>query len=428
MDVPQIKDREHLEAWLKTRSREECIAIAHRAAMRVAPLWIGEVHFSEAFRSKFWTPVVFLRAGLVSGVAPSTKLSKIEEAATAAAATSARAASDCLYPDAADAASYACATADSRSGYAAAVNASYAVWLSIRAAPTDVKAAVRIDFRDLSSGADLIQFPLWHKTENPLALNWNRARADLVARGPDWNFWVRWYDAALRGEPMDWKVQEEIALLPSEVWEGDVAGLAAAIAKIERKHARVRKPRQAKPKPDAIDEMLESERKGTTAAIAKVKKAIDQNHRELPATFDAVLGFISLEVQRLQQKNYQTDIKRDEAIRQIEVLTILDAAVRAILDTIPAQAPIDLAGAEKVEKLSRLFARKFGEWPRANADDLVDSTCRFALIGAVTCLAPLIGVPALSVFIGAGAIFGGRKIVDAVKSANLSKALSSPPS
>ena len=47
---------------------------------------------------------------------------------------------------------------------------------------------------------------------------------------------MRWHHSALRGEPLIWKMQEEIALLPSEVWVGDVAGLAAEIAKIEERY------------------------------------------------------------------------------------------------------------------------------------------------------------------------------------------------
>ena len=427
MDVPQIRHREHLESWLKTRSREECIAIAHRAAMRVAPLWMGTL--PEPYnKMQPLSEVANFRALLTSGAASSRN--KPEIVAASASAYKACASSGSFALSASMAAASSVVVADAMEYFNFAARSIMDADLAAQASNKRFyfSTSVHEDLLMVAGGGLKNNGNFWGSVEAPFSLEWAQAKDRWQHSGADWGFWVRWYDAALRGEPLNWKMQEEIALLPSEVWVGDVAGLAAAIAKIEKKHARLRKPRQAKPKSDVISELLDGEKKGTKLAIAKVKAAVDKNHRELPASFDAVLGFISLEVQRLQQKNYQTDMERVEAVRQIEVLTILDAAIRAIQTIIPAQAPIELEGAEKVEKLSRLFARKFGEWPRANADDLVDNTCRFALIGAVACLAPLIGVPALYGFIGAGAIFGGKKIADAVKLAIESKALAAPPS
>ena len=92
MDVPQIKDREHLEAWLKTRSREECIAIAHRAAMRVAPLWIGMVGSRYPSENYALTEVQFFRALLTSGCAAKKANREIESASLSTAKASDKAA------------------------------------------------------------------------------------------------------------------------------------------------------------------------------------------------------------------------------------------------------------------------------------------------------------------------------------------------
>ena len=85
MDVPEIRDRENLEAWLKTRSQQECVVIAHRAAMRVAPLWIDNPSFIPATRNRIVTEIVFLRPMLISGVGAFGFTPEIKNAARIAA-------------------------------------------------------------------------------------------------------------------------------------------------------------------------------------------------------------------------------------------------------------------------------------------------------------------------------------------------------
>ncbi|MCA3453721.1 MAG: hypothetical protein INF45_05330, partial [Rhodobacter sp.] len=66
--MADIKDWETLEAWLKGRSREDAVCIAHRAAMRMAPLyWIS---LDEGWaRERDLTAVATLWPLLTSGVA-----------------------------------------------------------------------------------------------------------------------------------------------------------------------------------------------------------------------------------------------------------------------------------------------------------------------------------------------------------------------
>ena len=255
MDVPQIKDREHLEAWLKTRSREECIAIAHRAAMRVAPLWIGWIKFSAGERNSSSTEVVFFSPLLISGVAAFSATPEIKSAVRisnafadpnipiastfAATAISHAAAAVTAVIDiffASQATTAAASAVAAAASFAANLNPAAAAAIATLASE-EVWKVIWQDLNAVQSGINPLVLPLWLEAETPIAGEWTRARADLVARGPDWDFWVRWYDAALHGQPLNWKMQEEIALLPSEVWEGDVAGLAAAIAAIELDHA-----------------------------------------------------------------------------------------------------------------------------------------------------------------------------------------------
>jgi hypothetical protein len=67
MQPKEIKDRESLRAWLGTRSRTECIRIASRCALRVAPKWFGQnwVDWTHLFEP---TDVLVLRPLLLSHV------------------------------------------------------------------------------------------------------------------------------------------------------------------------------------------------------------------------------------------------------------------------------------------------------------------------------------------------------------------------
>ena len=51
-----------------------------------------------------------------------------------------------------------------------------------------------------------------------------------------WGFWARWYAGMLNGTPMDWKVQEAVALIKPEVWEEGADAVAERIRGIERLH------------------------------------------------------------------------------------------------------------------------------------------------------------------------------------------------
>ncbi|MEM7631024.1 MAG: hypothetical protein AAF227_03255, partial [Pseudomonadota bacterium] len=62
-----------------------------------------------------------------------------------------------------------------------------------------------------------------------LSAFWDQDRAT-------WGFWARWYDGMLHGAPMDWEVQQEVALIPDEVWTEGPTAVAREIEKIEAKY------------------------------------------------------------------------------------------------------------------------------------------------------------------------------------------------
>lgn len=139
--------------------------------------------------------------------------------------------------------------------------------------------------------------------------------------------------------------------------------------------------------------------------------------RRIAANCDAILGYIALEIARLQARNYRDDDDRDEAVRQIGVLKTLHAAVTLLVDLIPEADEMPQAAAVEAEGLVRLYVGKFKEWPRATADEIVDSTCRLALVGATAAILPMVGASATVATIAGAAFFGGERILKNIKAA-----------
>lgn len=51
--------------------------------------------------------------------------------------------------------------------------------------------------------------------------------------GDAWNFWYDWYAGFLEGTPIDWKLQEHIALIDDAIWDAGPDAVAEAITRIK---------------------------------------------------------------------------------------------------------------------------------------------------------------------------------------------------
>lgn len=207
ISAKDIKDRDSLKQWLKEwpdsqgmdeeAARKVAVTIAHRVAMRVFPItwkWFS----SEAARKRDLTALPFLRCSLISGVAckyPTPEIKKAADAATATAAYAADAAGD------------------------------------------DIWGQIQDDAVLIESGEDLSNKGLW----SPTPPDWFRVdevpMLDAWQDEPEtWGFWARWWNYSQVGKPLDWALQEKVALIADEGWEQVPEHVAGVIAGIEEAH------------------------------------------------------------------------------------------------------------------------------------------------------------------------------------------------
>lgn len=84
MQAKDIKDRDTLERWLKSRPQPDSTLIATRAALRVAPLWFSAMQQDWAVKARL-TSLPILRTTLITSVACNAPSEYIGTAAFAAA-------------------------------------------------------------------------------------------------------------------------------------------------------------------------------------------------------------------------------------------------------------------------------------------------------------------------------------------------------
>lgn len=241
MKPEDIKDEASLKAWLETQTRQVAVTIAHRAAMRVAP-----VFWSVAFpasKSVNLTALVASRPLLTSALASARLVGGVREVAFSVSPDEAGRAIRTPVPEA-DWASRALLAVDAAAKAAGPMGgpdqAARAVDLAADAAkrsPAGTSAAhaimeatrqdaAALDGQNISQ--PIIATPLWPRGKNPLAANWDKVR-DAWRHESDrsWQFWIDWYEAALEGRPVlsnwksHWALLSDISNIDSEIWDKD---------------------------------------------------------------------------------------------------------------------------------------------------------------------------------------------------------------
>ena len=442
-----IGDEKSLKAWLEGQPREASIAIAASSLLRLLPLWTAYC-LSYDGRNRSLQPLPILRALFLTSIAPSSltsviksvikkglpalvhsvdheaegvdnllRVTKMSDVAgvfdthelqawvarsSHAVLTAAQLENDMQVQSLAET----IADAVTRPGKIDAP-----AWVSLGTLYEDNEAGYLTvllkDARMIDEGDGIANSPLWPAT-NPLQDKWTTTRKDWSRPGSPYAFWLRWYECLLAPEahpPLPPDLLRAVALIDEEFWTQGAEAVAKEIARIEEQYA----------EDDDLHASLAALPPASQSAVKATKQAMERHRADLPPTFDAILGFIALEVDRLQARNSRDSDDKEESNRQIQTLTTIYRAVVALQALVPKGETMPLADAEKAEKLGRAYLNKFKAWPRKNADEMVDNTYRFALVGLTSLTLPMIGIPAAFAFGGAMVFFGGKTVVDAAK-------------
>ena len=245
-----FSNRNEAERWFRGQSREVCIAMAVRMALRVFPLCAPYILVNPSSRSDvFILPILrALAPPFVAGIWP-TRGGEVRSAAFAAVPVAraavldaAKAAPVRAEADAAAAAAAFAAFADPADVFAAAATAKAAAATADAADAAAIEAGV--------TAAALCRVPLWPDTiPDKIAEDWSRLSDLLLDLDPNWSVWTEWYDDRLRGtdnprsRPLIEELEVERALIPDEDWGKGAAHVNALIVEIEAKY-RAKVPEQ----------------------------------------------------------------------------------------------------------------------------------------------------------------------------------------
>ena len=251
----------NLEAWLEDIPRKSVVAFANRAATRTLP--VATMHATENKSVGLSEHTSYLlscfRCMLITGVASTwptpvmskkirtaTSNSSISSRAVASASRAASYAASRAALAAADAAAYTASTASASAALASSdISIVQAVSNVFRTASPSADAAASATVDAAASDAEQLDKnedtsalwtrKLWPTTSIPylLAEGWDRFKS--VATGTEWEFWAEWYQGILDGNPMDWDLQREVALIPNEDWEIGARHIAYLIEVIRKK-------------------------------------------------------------------------------------------------------------------------------------------------------------------------------------------------
>lgn len=238
----EISDRESLKAWLdalpqadevqKAEAHRIATAIAFRAAMRLLPRAVPILR-SEHMGDHGRTPQDVFRPLLVAGVASVSPTHAVRFAAASAFASAREAARAVNSPAAAAANAALNAAANS----AAIANSAFADPSNAALNVVEFWEAVEEDCKAVEDHATLEHRPLWSNGESSLSEEWQEAVRALRRAGPEWEFWINWYEKCIQGSAQDWAgLLADVALIAPEDWEAGPQRVAGRIRDLEMLH------------------------------------------------------------------------------------------------------------------------------------------------------------------------------------------------
>lgn len=250
---------------------------------------------------------------------------------------------------------------------------------------------------------------------------WSESVRQLSKKGDHWKPCLDWYGRVVAGEPWnEYELGESIIEMPNKLWREDVE-LELPRFEASLEHA-FQSNGDSKQENGLVDNGSGTGFTPKALDTIAVKSALVKNRKKLPPTLETILGYIELEIDRLQGKNFRSNEDKEETIRQINALESIYVAVSKLKVLVPKNEHIQEESTIEACSLIELIYSRIKEWPRSkpgdpedNVADLVDNSYRVAMIGGFVYAAPMLAVSTDIALIAGAALFGGKKIVDGAK-------------
>jgi len=345
VEIADIKDRESLQAWLETQPRNTSVNIAHRAAMRVLPVYLHWVLTSAEAQVYTMMHLAALRDNLFSQLVGhrldfQLRL-KINYPFYNTAALRYETGGIKKHTDEFNAA-FAIMCASESTIYhdddTVYLEASAAVSYSVSAKGNDNWSLIEIDCLELNEWGVLDGNRLWQEFDNPFAKEWQGVKSILQNDSVDWSFWIKWYEASLNGEPLNYEMLEKIALIDPKDWEQGPEHVNAMIAGIEAEFD------------------TQEDRKTT-------KDILERNTNVIEAQLDALVLLVTEEIHRIRGPNNITSAESDQIAVRVSLLNSIIASVEKIKESLVSSQSYSNALVVVDEQLSEIavVAEKLAE-------------------------------------------------------------------
>ncbi len=359
VDVMDIETDGHLKTWLGAQTPDIGQAIAARAALRALPTVMTFVERTSDNVNAGASLLACLRATIVTCAATQGW----SEALVGAAKRTIRAAPQ-MYPSVTD--RTATLSAMSAAGTVAhladgpiAAPAMEAIQYCLDTARSSALTAGLMPlttnspaFEDANgarstSGQALFMGPLWpDPSVAPTLLDFWHSFARDAADNPKWSYWIAWYRGYMEGAPLDWALQQRIALIDDKFWK---AGAQAVADEIHRTQSDLQTKAEAEAKAKALAAAAaaqEAARKAEAAAKAqaRIDAAAPQNLAPLlgkaqiaPPVLDGLADLIRSALSVARQ-TYKPD-SLPPAVAPFALMPDLAHGIATKLRQIPVDAP-----------------------------------------------------------------------------------------
>ena len=415
-----------IEAQEEARQQACAVFIASRAALRVAPYAIQFYEFEELAMDWSFDSIGIWRSLLTSDLSSKMRTLELKIAANIAAKASIDLAETNIFIYDEVAVSYANTVAFAAASAAenitkpalATVTAdSFAANAKFLLTEMEHDAALWLEHASQRDGTLVITIaPLW-SNENPLEHDWYTLREKLLVadtpdpRWADWSFWVKWYDDILAGHPHNWNMLHEIATTDAIDWNASAREVNDTINGIVEKFQNVKSDQ------DKVVTVSKGQKVSPPPKVdgGHVAESLQRHAPALPPALDAISFIIENEIKRLQEKNYQDDLEAAESKRLINVFMSILRATEEMSAHVPVDRKVEEEDTEAAKTLIKVYHELFSSWPRENAPDVVDATCRAGLTAGATGIMVMCGAPVMVAVGIAGLAYGGPRLIDVGK-------------